>query len=385
MPERVAILGVGLIGGSIALGLKERTDSDVIGFDISAEDLHFAKLIGAIDEGSTELASVVKEADVIIIALPVGKIKQAIDSLCQLPLRQGCIVTDVGSTKSEIVEHARKLKERGITFIGGHPMAGSHRSGVKAAQSLLFENAYYVLTPEPDISISDVQRLSRLLHLATRAELIIMDPVHHDRIVGAISHLPHIIAAGLVNQVGNYNETNEWFHRLAAGGFRDLTRIGASHPIMWRDILLTNREVLIRLMDDWISQMSEFRSAVSECDASRIEYLFERSKKLRSQLPDKKKGILSPRYECYIDVPDRPGVIAKIATLLGNEQINLSNIGVMENREDTPGVLQLSFKRYEDFMNAVICLRKAGYIVFADDEDRSNKHEYHSRIPSQTV
>lgn len=368
MPERVAILGIGLIGGSLALGLKERTDCEVIGFDISAEDLHFAKAIGAIDQGYTDLAESVAEADIVIIALPVGKIKQTIDSLCQLPLQSHCIVTDVGSTKSEIVQRGRLLKEQGITFIGGHPMAGSHQSGIKAAHSLLFENAYYVLTPEPDTPMLDIQRLSRLLHLATKAELVIMEPVHHDRIVGAISHLPHIIAAGLVNQVGNYNEENEWFHRLAAGGFRDLTRIGASHPIMWRDILLTNHQELLRLLDDWLAQMSEFRSAVAEKDADRIEYLFDRSRRLRQQLPDKNKGILSRRYDCFIDVPDRPGVIGKIATLLGNEQINLSNIGVMENREDSPGVLRLSFKQQEDYINAVMCLRKAGYIVFIDDD-----------------
>ncbi|SEN28297.1 prephenate dehydrogenase [Lihuaxuella thermophila] len=385
MPERVAILGVGLIGGSLALDLKERTGAEVIGYDRSGEDLHFAEAIGAIDEGKTDLEQAVKDADIIIIALPVEKIKQTIDSLCQLPLRRGCIVTDVGSTKSEIVERARKLKERGITFIGGHPMAGSHRSGIKAARSLLFENAYYVLTPEPDIPVSDVQRLSRLLYLATRAELVIMDPVHHDRIVGAISHLPHIIAAGLVNQVGDYNESNEWFHRLAAGGFRDLTRIGASHPIMWRDILLSNRTQLIRLLDDWIAQMSDFRKAVAERDAERIEFLFDRSRKLRRQLPDKKKGILSRMYECYIDVPDKPGVIGKVATLLGNENINLSNIGVMENREDSQGVLRLAFKQVKDFRNAVVCLRKAGYTVFADEEEGREEHERHQDFTPQTV
>ena len=180
-------------------------------------------------------------------------------------------MTDVGSTKSEIMEASRKLKEKGIVFIGGHPMAGSHQSGIQAARSLLFENAYYVLTPDPEASLWEVQKVSQLLHKATRAELVIMDAAHHDRIVGAISHLPHIIAAGLVNVVGNYNEENEWFHRLAAGGFRDLTRIGASHPVMSRDILLSNRNALLKLMDDWIAKMVEVRSAISDGNKSKLK------------------------------------------------------------------------------------------------------------------
>jgi prephenate dehydrogenase len=368
MPDKIAVLGIGLIGGSLALGLKERTNSYVIGFDISEQDLQFAKAIGAIDEGTTELEEAVKDADVVIIALPVGKIKQAIEELSRLPLKDNCIVTDVGSTKAEIVRSGQKLSERGIVFIGGHPMAGSHQSGIKAARSLLFENAYYVLTPEPHTSLAAVQKLSRLLTLATKAELVIMDPVHHDRIVGAISHLPHIIAAGLVNMVGDYNEDNEWFHRLAAGGFRDLTRIGASHPIMWRDVLLTNRNELIKLMDDWLDQMSRVRSAIIEKDPDRIERFFTRSKAIRGGLPDRRKGMLERRYTLYIDVPDRPGIIGKVATLLGEKQINISNLEVMENREEIPGVLKLTFKKEMHYRNAVEALRAADYLVFEEEE-----------------
>ncbi|MGA9173132.1 MAG: prephenate dehydrogenase [Thermoactinomyces sp.] len=368
MPDKIAVLGIGLIGGSLALGLKERTNSYVIGFDISEQDLQFAKAIGAIDEGTTELEEAVKDADVVIIALPVGKIKQAIEELSRLPLKDNCIVTDVGSTKAEIVRSGQKLSERGIVFIGGHPMAGSHQSGIKAARSLLFENAYYVLTPEPHTSLAAVQKLSRLLTLATKAELVIMDPVHHDRIVGAISHLPHIIAAGLVNMVGDYHEDNEWFHRLAAGGFRDLTRIGASHPIMWRDVLLTNRNELIKLMDDWLDQMSRVRSAIIEKDPDRIERFFTRSKAIRGRLPDRRKGMLERRYTLYIDVPDRPGIIGKVATLLGEKQINISNLEVMENREEIPGVLKLTFKKEMHYRNAVKALRAADYLVFEEEE-----------------
>lgn len=369
MPEKIAILGIGLIGGSLALGLKERTDAVVVGYDRSEKDLRYAMAIGAVDDWTTSLPQAVSNADMVVIALPVGQIKQMIETLAELPLKPSCIVTDVGSTKSEIMEASRKLKEKGIVFIGGHPMAGSHQSGIQAARSLLFENAYYVLTPDPEASLWEVQKISQLLHKATRAELVIMNAAHHDRIVGAISHLPHIIAAGLVNVVGNYNEENEWFHRLAAGGFRDLTRIGASHPVMWRDILLSNRNALLKLMDDWIEKMEEVRSAISDGEQEQIEVFFSRSRRLRQQLPDKKRrGILEPRYECHVDVPDQPGVIGKIATLLGDENINISNLEVMENREEIPGVLKIAFKKEKDYLAAISVLRREGLEVFSEDE-----------------
>lgn len=366
MPDRIAVLGTGLIGGSLALGLKERTDAVVVGYDRSDEDLALAATLGAVDEATTDLAEAVCEADIIIIALPVGAIKETIDRLTSLPLKAACIVTDVGSTKSEIVAHAQKLKQQDVIFIGGHPMAGSHRSGMKAAHSILFENAYYVLTPDPDTSLLAVQKLSRLLHLATKAELVIMDPVHHDRVVGAISHLPHIIAAGLVNMVGDYNEQNEWFHRLAAGGFRSLTRIGASHPVMWRDILLSNREELIHLLDDWVLQINHMRDAIHEGDGDRIEAFFARSKRLRAQLPDRKKGLLAPVYECWLDIPDVPGEIARVTAILSEQGVNISNIEVLNNREELPGVLKLTYKKEHDFKRAVACLKEAGYAVHAD-------------------
>ncbi|SFJ58616.1 prephenate dehydrogenase [Thermoflavimicrobium dichotomicum] len=368
MCETVAILGVGLIGGSLALSFKERTCLRVIGFDLYEEDLAFAKAAGAIDEGYTKLLPAVQDADYIFIALPVDKIKQAIHSLTELPLKPNVMISDVGSTKAEIVQKGRALNQQGITFIGGHPMAGSHRSGFKAAHSLLFENAYYVLTPDPDTPNESVEQLRQLIEKATKAQVVLMDAEEHDRVVGAISHLPHIIASGLVYQVGKYSEENEWFHRLAAGGFRDLTRIASSHPIMWRDILLSNVRELVPLMDDWIEQMKEFQLAIIRRDAEKIEHLFDRARRLRDQLPDRKKGIIVRTYACYLDVPDRPGVIADIATHLANEEINLSNIGVLENREDAPGILQLTFRQEEDYRRAVQCLRSKGYIVFTNDE-----------------
>lgn len=367
--KKAAVLGIGLIGGSLALCLKERTRLEVHGFDASKESLTLAKAAGVIHEGHMRLESAVEDADVIFLAVPVGSTPRLLNRLATLPLQRGCIITDVGSTKGEIVRYAEGLDNlRGI-FIGGHPMAGSHRSGVQAAQSLLFENAYYVLTPLPETPLPEVQRLSRLLERATRARLVIMNPEHHDRVVGAISHLPHIVAASLVNQVADYNASNEWFHRLAAGGFRDLTRVAASHPVMWRDILLSNRESVLALLEDWTREMEGIRRAVKDGDAQAIEAFFHKAKESREALPEGRKGVLPPVYECTVDVPDTPGEIARVAHLLGEKGINLRNIGVMENREDRAGVLRLVFDKEEELKKAVFCLKETGYRVFDPDVD----------------
>jgi prephenate dehydrogenase len=366
MNRRVAILGVGLIGGSLALSFRERSDCDVVGFDTSAKTIDQAISLGVIDEGYTSLESAVADADFIFIAVPVGQIRYYMNQFMHIPLKKQVIISDVGSTKAEITKHGQVLMEQGYTFIGGHPMAGSHRSGVVAAHSLLFENAYYVLTPEKDTPIEAVEALSQFLQETTHAQLVVMDADYHDQVVGAISHLPHVIATGLVSQVGNYNDANGWFHRLAAGGFRDLTRIAASHPIMWRDILLSNREKMLLLLDDWIKQMIDFQQAIERRDADWIETIFSRSRDLRQGLPEKKAGLLAPVYQCYIDIPDEPGIIGQVTTLLGKHDVNLSNVSIMENREEIYGILHLTFRKLSDYERAIPILEDAGYVTYTE-------------------
>lgn len=376
MRKRVSILGIGLIGGSLALSFQERTNHHVIGFDTDKNTIQQAIELGAIDQGYTSLSKAVIDSDYIFIAVPVGQIGVYINQLANLSLKSGAIISDVGSTKAEITKYGKILTEQGYTFIGGHPMAGSHRSGVRAAHSLLFENAYYVLTPEPETSLHDVERLGRLLKQATNSQLVIMDAEYHDKVVGAISHLPHVIATGLVAQVGKYNDENGWFHRLAACGFRDLTRIAASHPVMWRDILLSNRKEILVLLEDWIKQMTDFQQAIERQDAEWIEAIFERSRNLRQKLPEKKRGLLAPVYECYLNIPDEPGLIGKIATLLGDHQINLSNISIMENREDVHGILRLTFRHLDDYERALPVLAEAGYTAYTENEKEVQHVEF---------
>ncbi|MOA03816.1 prephenate dehydrogenase [compost metagenome] len=241
-------------------------------------------------------------------------------------------------------------------------MAGSERSGVEAASYHLLENAYYVLTPDEGTPETAVDRLTELLS-HTRANIVKVDPVSHDEIVGAISHLPHMIAVSLVNQVRAYNESNPLYESLAAGGFRDITRIASGDPIVWRDILINNRTVLLDLLRDWSKETAKFADMLESEDGDGIIKAFETAGDFRSRMPERRKGMIHSAFDCYVDVPDHPGIIGKITSELGNSRINLSNIHIIESREDVPGVLRLSFRTQEALDQALLLLAEIGYNV----------------------
>ncbi len=240
---KIAIFGVGLIGGSLALCFKGKPGVQVVGHSVNQASVDKYLARGVVDQATTSVAEAATDADFVFLCVPVGRMEDYVDELSRLRLKPGCIVTDVGSTKASVVRHADKLSLHGAVFIGGHPMAGSERSGVEAASLHLLENAFYVLTPTENTPTEAVNKLEHLLRW-TKAHIVKTDAVQHDDIVGAISHLPHIIAVALVNQIAGYNESNELYRSLAAGGFRDITRIASSDPLIWRDILLNNREVM---------------------------------------------------------------------------------------------------------------------------------------------
>jgi prephenate dehydrogenase len=361
--QHVAILGVGLIGGSLALSLKH-ANVHIIGFDIDETNLQQAIALGVIHEGTTQLAEAVGQADFIFLCSPVGKLFELISFLRYTPLKPGAIISDTGSTKSAVMEWTKGFEHKNVHFIGGHPMAGSHKSGVEAANERLFENAYYVLTPAPSVPASAVQSLQELLQW-TRARIVVLNQLEHDQVVGAISHFPHIIAAALVRQVEQYSETSSWYHLLAAGGFRDITRIASSNPKMWRDILLHNREVLLTLVEDWKDVFNEITDAIKHSNGEAIEQFFDRAKDFRNQLPERKRGALAPLFDLYVDVPDHPGVIGKMTTRLGEKEINITNIRILETREDILGVVAVTFRNEEDMERARELLISEGHRVYS--------------------
>src|SRR5699024_5981932 len=204
--------------------------------------------------------------------------------------KEDAIITDVGSTKGNIIKKARHFSED-VVFIGGHPLAGSHKSGVSAANSHLFENAFYVLITDEPVNDYKIETLKQW-HSGTGATFISMTAEEHDRIVGIISHFPNLIDTSLVQLLSQANDERNDVRRLAAGGFRDITRIASASPRMWHDILIKNRSVLIDLMEKWQSEMENVKSMIHNMDSERIYHYFNDAKHYRDALPQRKKGAL---------------------------------------------------------------------------------------------
>ncbi|MFM9278965.1 prephenate dehydrogenase [Paenibacillus jiagnxiensis] len=359
---KIAIFGVGLIGGSLALCFKGKPGISVVGHAHLPELLEPMVSRGVVDSATLSVEEAALDADFIFLCVPVGQLEHYLLLLSKLPLKKGCIISDVGSTKQSITSLAKQIQWDGVYFIGGHPMAGSERSGITAASAVLFENAYYVLSPAAGVPEGVCHSLEKLLKY-TGAQVVRVEPGMHDDIVGAISHLPHIIAASLVNQVRTHNEENGLYRVLAAGGFRDITRIASSDPIVWRDILLSNRDVLLNLLQEWNQQIERFTRLLVERDGEGIADEFRAAGAFRSELPERRKGMITPLFDLYIDVPDTPGIIGQIATQLGDHRINLSNMQIIESREDVPGILRLSFRQEEDWEKAKKLLSEQRYHV----------------------
>ncbi|MDR6998543.1 prephenate dehydrogenase [Neobacillus niacini] len=356
MKGRVFVIGLGLIGGSLALCIKkEHQDATIIGFDINVEQVRLAKMLGVIDTSAESIKEGALSADLIIISAPVNETQAIIELLSDLPLNPEVIVTDTGSTKGKIVESARRLKEKDIVFIGGHPMAGSHKSGVTAAKEILFENAFYLFTPEGHVENSKLEKLKYWLK-GTRAKFLTISPENHDFLTGVVSHFPHIIAASIVRQTEKLASDEVLIPRLAAGGFRDITRIASSNPEMWKDILLNNRKILMGLLDQWQAEMNGVKDLLEEENSQAIFQYFQQAKEFRDRLPVREKGAIPAFYDLYVDVPDYPGVISEVTGYLAKEKISITNIRIIETREEIYGILVISFQTEEDRERAEQCI-----------------------------
>ena len=357
--EDVLIIGLGLIGGSIALGIKrDHPKITISGYDVNTSALEEGKKLGIIDKIVTELRPCSEKADVIFLCAPVRTSEMIISELANYDLKKNVIITDVGSTKKEISDIANVLRKNKITFIGGHPMAGSHKSGISAANVDLFENAYYLFTPSNNGTNDRTGELMELLS-GTHVKFLVLTPEEHDRITGVLSHMPHIIASALVHQADVLSQELPNANVLAAGGFRDITRIASSDPHMWTDILLSNKEVLLQQLERWQSLISNIEGWISSDDSDAILDYFSRAKITRDNLPLRKDGGAIPAFnDLFVDIPDRPGIIAEVTRYLADEGISLINLKILEIREDINGILQLTFKNKKDLDLARMCIEK---------------------------
>jgi len=345
--KQVLIIGLGLIGGSLALALRKDPDVTIIGFDLDSHTVRKAKKLGIIHDMAFHVKEAAHIADIIVFATPVNATLQFMNEVQDWPLKENVLLTDTGSTKSSIMEKAKSLKQKGITFIGGHPMAGSHKSGVEAAKAHLFENAYFMLTPLENEEEEKIHMLESLLS-TTKGKIVRVSAKEHDHMTAVVSHFPHIVAASLVHQLAEENEYYPFTKQLAAGGFRDITRIASSNPIMWRDITIQNRQELIDQLNKWQYEMETVKSLLIDATPMDIEHYFSRAKHVRDGLPTTSQGAMYTVFDLYVDVPDYPGVISEVTGILAKHTISITNLRIVETREDVFGILVISFQTAED-------------------------------------
>ena len=352
MAKTIYIAGLGLIGASMALGIRrDHPDYEILGYNRSQTSRDIALERGMIDRATDDFASFAPLADVIILTLPIKQTIAFIQALAGLNLKEGVIISDAGSTKDAIVEVAEEyLAGKSVRFVGAHPMAGSHKTGAASADVNLFENAYYIFTPSGLTSSDTIEEMKDLLS-GLHARFIEIDAKEHDRVTSQISHFPHILASGLMEQTAVYAQEHEMTRRFAAGGFRDMTRIAESEPGMWTSILLSNRETILERIEDFKDRLDEIGQAISKGEEEQIWNFFNQAREQRQAMEIHKRGGVDSSYDLYVDVPDKEDVILRILELLRGT--SLVNIHINEeNREDIHGILQISFKNAQDLERA---------------------------------
>ena len=352
MAKTIYIAGLGLIGASMALGIKrDHPDYEILGYNRSQASRDIALERGMIDRATDDFATFAPLADVIILTLPIKQTIAFLQELATLELKEDVIISDAGSTKSAIVSTAEKcFADKPVRFVGAHPMAGSHKTGAASADVNLFENAYYIFTPS-SLTTQDTLEEMRDLLSGLHARFIEIDATEHDRVTSQISHFPHILASGLMEQTASYAEEHEMARRFAAGGFRDMTRIAESEPGMWTSILLSNRETIIERIEDFKRRLDEVGQAISKGDENQIWNFFNQAREQRQAMEIHKRGGVDSSFDLYVDVPDEEDVILRILELLRGT--SLVNIHINEeNREDIHGILQISFKNAQDLKRA---------------------------------
>ncbi len=355
----IGFIGFGLIGGSIAKAIKKnRSDINIMAYMRSREKLELAKKEGMIDVILDGVDETLKKCDVIFLCAPV-EFNAAYLNQIKPYLKEGAFITDVGSTKMDI-HKAVTSAELESYFVGGHPMAGSEKTGCEHATDHLLENAYYIITPTKDSSKEHIETLTYIATL-TGSIPVIMDCEEHDRTVAGISHLPHLIAASLVNLVKNNDGKQHYMKQLAAGGFKDITRIASSSPEMWEQICMTNTTNIALLLKQYIDDLSLILENLNQHNSQEINQLFVSSGTYRNTISDHSTGSIRPEYSFSVDIVDEPGAISTLSVILSARGISMSNIGINHNRMYGEGALKISFYDEESMLHAWEQLRKYNY------------------------
>ena len=360
----IGFVGLGLIGGSVAKSIKRvHPEITIVGYNRNQEVLKDAVRDGVVDIMSDDSLEAFRECDLIFLCVPVVTALDFMDRLRDIK-KEGAILTDVGSVKTGIHKY---VEEAGLTdcFIGGHPMAGSEKTGYANSSDRLIENAWYILTPAGDVDVHTISDFSTLIS-STGALPLVMTYEEHDHVTAAISHLPHVISASLVNLVHDQDGPEHYMKLIAAGGFRDITRISSSSPQMWQEICLDNPDNICSMMDAYISKLIDYRLAIRNENAEELLNIFTQCKDYRDSFDTEPKGSLPGEHRIYVDIADEPGAIAQIATMLAMHNISIKNIGIVHNREFEQGVLRIVFYEKDAKESGVRVLEDRNYYVYKE-------------------
>jgi prephenate dehydrogenase len=354
-------IGLGLIGGSMARAIKAFSpDSRIMAYAPHRSTVDAAYKDGIIDIPLLKISEEFSECDYIFLCAPVEINNDNLELL--LPyLNPKTTLTDIGSVKNSIHE---KVKELGLEgqFIGGHPMTGTERIGYLNSKATLLENAYYILTKTDN---TDEERLEDYYQLVKNMGAIplVVPYLQHDFATAAISHVPHVLSASLVNLVKDSDNEDHLMKTIAAGGFKDITRISSSSPVMWQQICNTNSDNISGLLEKLIDSLIDIKLAVDEHDHDKLLDFFTSAREYRESFSDFASGPIQKTYVLHVEINDQPGRLAAVAVLLSENNVNIKNIGIVHNREYERGTLRIEFHNGKDLEKASSILMSNGYTV----------------------
>lgn len=359
MINKVGIIGLGVIGASLGMALRNSRP----GILIAGRDLDQATVVQAIEQSAIDCFlddQQLKECDLVIIATPLKSMPGVVKEI-KGHIKTGAIISDVGSVKSWVMQLLAQEIPAGIHIIGGHPMAGSEKSGLHAADKFLLQNAAYILTPQSDTAAEPVEELSELLK-TIGARVVVMDAWQHDQAVAQVSHLPHLMSAALVNNLLPKPGTLA----LAGGGLRDSTRTAASDSDLWEDILMLNSEAIVQELEAMQQLLQNYLTALQSADGESIRGYLQTARELRKSLPSL-RPCLEDACDLIAIIPDQPGVIGTLGTLLGQADINIQNLQLLNVRDEDEGSIKITVKR-EQAAAACHLLKNHGFPAWLQEK-----------------
>ncbi len=360
--KTATVIGLGMIGGSLAKALRRTSCiKAVIGIDTCRETLDTALFEGVLDRAYTDIDVHITDSDIVFVCTPIDRIPELVEKVSK-KVKQNCVITDTGSIKGSLISRVENIPGD-FTFIGGHPMCGSEKSGYEASKGHLFENAYYILTPCAK-TVKPALDLMEKIIIEIGGIPVIIEDEEHDIITGAISHVPHVISAALVNLVSQLDCSKGYMKKLAAGGFKDITRISSSSPDMWQNIVLNNKYHVKNILNKFVGQVEQLLGWLDGGKQEEILDFFKSAKEYRDRFTTKNVGLITPFYDISVDIEDKPGEIGKLATLLGGNHINIKNINVANSREYGQGCLIVTFSDSKSVDEACDVLNQNGYTVY---------------------